>query len=338
MLDIFKPLKSSVVKDIEGKLILIYGTNRTGKTSNAVTAPSPLVVAFERGLNAIDGIPYAPISEWSQWIDVVKQLTGPRAAEAKELYKTIIVDGVDAMGDLAATYVCNMFGATSIGSGNRGYGLWREYSAEINRQLRKITNAGYTVIFLAHDGTRELLDEKGVKYDKIYPRGDKRVVDPICDLCDFICYAQAQPCDEKGEPVNSTLHIKGSRAYHAGSRFPNIVPSIPNWTMGKLRAAIGEAISKTEKASASGGKTLEEVKASEDKATASKWAEYSFAQLIELCTKKGQATIEQTGSPAFYQSVLMEEFGTTEFKASKATEEQRALVEQLLNALEAKGY
>ena len=38
MVDIFNPQVSVVTKGLEGKLILIYGTNRTGKTSNAVKA------------------------------------------------------------------------------------------------------------------------------------------------------------------------------------------------------------------------------------------------------------------------------------------------------------
>ena len=41
--DIFNPEVSQVVKGIEGKLILIYGTNSTGKTKNLTKANKPLV-------------------------------------------------------------------------------------------------------------------------------------------------------------------------------------------------------------------------------------------------------------------------------------------------------
>ena len=96
MVDIFNPQVSVVTKGLEGKLILIYGTNRTGKTSNAVKANKPLVVGFERGLNAISGVPYVPIKNWNDWTNTVKQLTGAKSEEAKKLYQTIIVDTIDS--------------------------------------------------------------------------------------------------------------------------------------------------------------------------------------------------------------------------------------------------
>lgn len=119
MIDIFNPQVSQVVAGLEGKLILIYGTNRTGKTLNAVKAKKPFVVGFERGLNAIPGIPFVPISSWRDWTDTVKQLTGPQMVQAKEVYNTIIIDTIDAMGDLAADYICGLFGCDTVGSGKQ---------------------------------------------------------------------------------------------------------------------------------------------------------------------------------------------------------------------------
>lgn len=340
MIDVFNPQISKVTKGLEGKLILIYGTNRTGKTLNATKANRPFVVGFERGLNAIPGIPFAPISNWRDWTEVVRQLTSAATKQkAQELYKTIIIDTADAMGDLAADYVCGVFGADSIGTGNKGYGLWKEYSAEITKWLRSLTNAGYTVIFIAHEGEREFLDERGAKYTKIFPKGDKRVIDPICDLCDFICYAQPQSISEKGEAVLSKLYLVGNRYFHAGSRFTDIVPEIPEWDMDKLDKAIKDAVTAEEKKSGKKASTYTEVEKELSEVKKSKWADFSTSDLIKKCIEKGQATIDKTGSPEFYQNILEEEFGTKEgFKVSAATESQRVQVEQLLDALIAKGY
>lgn len=119
MIDIFNPPVSEVVGGLEGKIILIYGTNRTGKTINAVKGEKPFVIGFERGLNAIPGVPFSPITTWRDWTDTVKQLTGPKKEEAKKLYKTIIIDTMDAMGDLADEYVCQLKGINSIAEGKQ---------------------------------------------------------------------------------------------------------------------------------------------------------------------------------------------------------------------------
>lgn len=338
MIDIFNPPVSEVIGGLEGKIILIYGTNRTGKTLNAVKGKKPFVIGFERGLNAIPGIPFSPISKWRDWTETVKQLTGPKMEEAKKLYNTIIIDTMDAMGDLASDYICQLYGVNTVGEGNKGYGLWREFAAEISKWIRTLTNGGYTVVFLGHEGTREFLDEKGAKYDKVYPKGEKRVVDVAADLSDIIGYAQPQPVNEKGETVNSTLYLVGTRSFHAGSRFTHIVPFIKEWTMEKLEAAIRDAIAGEEKTSSVKAVSDEKAKKKIEETTVSKWADKTFAELRDLCVAKGKDTINKTGSPDFYQSILKQEFGTINFKATQATEEQRPQIEQLLDALIAQGY
>lgn len=221
---------------------------------------------------------------------------------------------------------------------NKGYGLWREFAAEISKWIRTLTNGGYTVVFLGHEGTREFLDEKGAKYDKVYPKGEKRVVDVAADLSDIIGYAQPQPVNEKGETVNSTLYLVGTRSFHAGSRFTHIVPFIKEWTMEKLEAAIRDAIAGEEKTSSVKAVSDEKAKKKIEETTVSKWADKTFVELRDLCVAKGKDTINKTGSPDFYQSILKQEFGTINFKATQATEEQRPQIEQLLDALIAQGY
>lgn len=119
MVDIFNPSVSQLVGGLDGKLILVYGSNRTGKTFNAVRSKKPLVIGFERGLNAIPGIPFIPISKWGDWTATVEQLTGFNAAKAHEMYQTIIIDTFDAMGDLASECICNRFGVDTVGQGKQ---------------------------------------------------------------------------------------------------------------------------------------------------------------------------------------------------------------------------
>ena len=118
MVDIFNPEVSQVTKGIEGKLILIYGTNSTGKTKNLAKADKPLVCCFENGLGAINGVKNVKIKKWTDWTSFVKQLTSDKTiAEAKKMYSSIIIDTVDGMADLAAEFVCGNFGVARINEG-----------------------------------------------------------------------------------------------------------------------------------------------------------------------------------------------------------------------------
>lgn len=118
MLNIMNPQKSTVTKGLEGKVLFLYGGNRTGKTSNAIKAPKPLVFACERGLNAISGVNHFSIEKWLDIENLVDQLIdNKQEIIEKDLYRTIIVDGLDKYCEYADTYICNLYNVRSIGDG-----------------------------------------------------------------------------------------------------------------------------------------------------------------------------------------------------------------------------
>ena len=226
-----------------------------------------------------------------------------------------------------------------VGYSNRGYGLWKEYGAEINKYLKLLTNAGYTVFFIAHEGERAFQNEKGEEYTKIYPRGDKRVVDPICDLCDIIGYAQIQPETEDGEETLSTLYLVNNPAYQAGSRFTHIVKSIPEWNIEKLDKALSDAIEAEENESGMKAATIQEAQKKAAKARkAEAEAKLPLEDLIDSIGTKLQAMNEKTGSIDEYAQ-LMDDLGIPDtFKATNANESQRQQLEMLLDGLVELGY
>lgn len=341
MVDIFNPEVSKVIKGMKGKSVLIYGANRTGKTSNLVKAPKPLVCCFENGLNAIDSIKNIKVKKWNDWTTFVRQLTSDSTIEkAKELYSTIIVDTVDGMADLAAEFICGVYGVSRINEGNRGYGLWKEYSQEINKWLKLLVNSGYTVCFIAHEGEREFSNEKGEKYTKIYPRGDKRVIDPVCDECDVIGYAQIQPLKEDGTETRSTLYLTQSINFHAGSRYPYLVRKIEEWDYEKLDRAISEAIEKEEKSSgvkAISFEQAQQVEQEREKAQKTETQKKDFLSLVNEIGESVSALGEREGNIEKYFNILEAELGTREFKVSQAPESQRAIVEQVYEAMKKAG-
>lgn len=127
MIDIFNVSKSVIANGLEGKVILIYGKNNLGKTYQATRFPKPFVIACEMGLNGIDGVPYVPVTRWSDFKTIVKQLTGVSKDKAKELYSTIIVDEIYASSIYCQDYVCSTYGdgALTMADGDSKHNLYQ---------------------------------------------------------------------------------------------------------------------------------------------------------------------------------------------------------------------
>ena len=72
-IDIFNPQISVLSYDLSGKTLLVYGSNRVGKTKQLVSLPKPYYLAFEAGINAIAGVPFLSMRKWSDFVSFVKQ-------------------------------------------------------------------------------------------------------------------------------------------------------------------------------------------------------------------------------------------------------------------------
>ena len=340
MLDLLKPEISKVVDGVVGKKILIYGMAGTGKTRNAVQAPKPLVLCFENGLGAIDGVPHFTIKKWSDFRDIVKQLTNPKDEEKiHEMYETIIIDSIDGIELLAKAYVCGVVGAVSIAKGNEGYGLWKEYAQEVQKQLNALDTSGFTLIFLDHSGTRDFYDPTGAKYTKIYPAGDKRSVDPIINMCDIVGFAQFDQQVDGTPSVLSSLYVRGNSAFEAKTRFDYMPSIIPNWNYRKLTDALNAAIRENEKKTGSKAITPEQAKAESDSEKAIE--EASFLSVDDEIKRIGNMLMrmqKRTGSRAEYEKILKDKLGNPDFKCNQATEEQREALDLVYNELLKLGY
>ena len=55
MIDILSIEPTVISRDLKGKYLLLYGKPKTGKTTMASRFPKNLLIAFEKGYNAIDG-------------------------------------------------------------------------------------------------------------------------------------------------------------------------------------------------------------------------------------------------------------------------------------------
>lgn len=344
MIDILSPEVSSVTKGLSGKSILIYGANRTGKTFNTAGAKGAVVFAFENGLNAIPGVKFFRMKKWSDWQDVIKSLSQRAKAEEfkKKVGDILVVDTAEAMFDLGERYVCATFGVISVdrdSSGKKGYGIWKEFREEIKYSINSLTNCGFTVVFLAHDDVRTFETENGTEYTQIYPRGDRRSIDYLCDICDIIAYAHAEGNTQDGIEKNSTLFLRETPFFKAGSRFEFMPASIPEWNMEKLENAIVEAINKKEKESGITSITFEEEqnkKIEQENQEKKNWK--PLGELVDSIGKKVAAMVKKNGNKDEYENILQDVLHNKEFRAQEAGENQREQLEQVLRALTEAGY
>lgn len=250
--DIMNPKISKVVKGIEGKMILVHSNERkVGKTTVGCDMPKPFYLRFEQGINAIDGVPYAPLTSWSDFKKVNKQLTDPKNLDnVKELYTTLIFDTIDVAIKWCSQYVCATQGVTRLNDGNNGYGLWQEYENEWFKEINKLTNAGFALYFISHSEEKKQHDPiTNEEYTQMCPKGDKRTIDPVLDLVDFIGYVKSNGFDESGDEIPSSIYFANTKEFFGGTRFKYMPKVIKEFTAENLQNAIKKAIEMKEKES-----------------------------------------------------------------------------------------
>ena len=261
--DIFNPTVTKVIKGIEGKMILVHSKERkVGKTYQGTRMPKPYYLRFEQGVNAIDGLPYAPLNSWADFKKVNKQLTNPKTLEeAKKRYETIIFDTVDVAIKWCEQYVCATQGVNRLNDGNSGYGLWKEYENEWFREINKLTNAGYTLYFISHSEESKMHDIiTGEEYIQLVPKGDKRTIDVVLDLVDFIGYVKSNGFDEEGNEIPSSIYFTNTKEFQAGSRFTKMPKVVTPFTAENLQNAIIKAVEDEEAETGNKGVTLSEAR------------------------------------------------------------------------------
>lgn len=238
-IDIFAIEPSVVSKDLSEKSFLIYGDKKSGKTSNAVKFPKPLLLGFEKGWNALSGVKAQPINTWGEYKTILKQLKQP---QAKEFYKTVIMDTADIAYDLCEKYICGLEAVNNLDetANKRGYKMVEK---EFESTIVDIIKLGYTFIAISHSDTVQMKDDKGEKYEKITPTVNKRGLKVISRTVDVIGYSKSMQLEDGSK--TTYLLMRGSQYYEAGSRW-TYTPEYIEFTYNNLLNAIIEAISKEE--------------------------------------------------------------------------------------------
>lgn len=224
-----------VSRDLRGYSVFFYGEPKSGKTTIASKFPNSLLLAFEKGYNALAGVMAQPVNSWAEFMKIFKQL---KDEKVKAKFETIIIDTADIAYSYCEKYICMANGVNTIADipYGKGYALTGN---EFDEKLRGIVQMGYGIVLISHATDKTFKDESGNEYNKIVPTLDKRANNIVARMADIIGYSRAVT-DEDGNN-KTVLFMRGTQRYEAGSRF-KYTPDYIEFSHDNLVNAIADAI------------------------------------------------------------------------------------------------
>ncbi len=231
--------KNVISRDLKGKYVLLYGKPKSGKTTAACSFPDAVLLAFEKGYNAIgDAFPF-DINKWSDFKMALRDLEDQRS---KDRFKTVIIDTVSICWEMCEKYICQQNGVQKIGDIAWGGG-YVACKKEFESSIRRITQLGYGIVLIAHSASRVEKTADGSDIEIISPDLPKRAAEVCNGIVDIIGYIG-------NEWVNGErkrwLYTRETPTLFAGSRFKYMPDKIP-FGYDELVNAIAEAIEMAEK-------------------------------------------------------------------------------------------
>ena len=226
-----------VSRDLSGYITFLYGPPKCGKTTFGSKMPGHLLLAFERGYNAIPGVMAMDVTTWGELKQIVRELKKP---EVKAVYQSIIVDTADIAADACQKYICNQLGIENIGDGGWTNNGWAKYKKEFEETFRTLTQLGYAVVFLSHVKEKTIKSESGSEYTQIGSSMQSSALAVIENMSDIIGYAHTKTDRNGNNNVVLTLRT-GDNSIRCGSRFAYIDSEIP-FSYESLTEALNRAI------------------------------------------------------------------------------------------------
>ena len=228
-----------VSRDLSGYITFIYGPAKVGKTTFGSKMPGHLILAFERGYNALPGVMIQDVTSWGEMKQIVRELKKP---EVKEVYKSIIIDTVDVAADACQKYICNQLGIENIGDGGWSTNGWAKYKKEFEDTFRTLTQLGYAVVFISHDKEKTIKLQGQPEYQQISSTMQSSAMAIVENMSDIIGYAH--PIVDKNGESRRVLSLRSSdNTIRCGCRFRYIEPEI-EFSYESLTNALNRAIDK----------------------------------------------------------------------------------------------
>lgn len=309
-----------VSRDLRGYSVFFYGEAKSGKTTIATKFPNHLLLAFEKGYNAIPGAMAQPVNSWSEFRKVLRQL---KDEKVKARFETIIIDTADIAYDYCEKYICSNAGVDTIGDIAYGKG-YKLAAKEFDEALRLILQLNYGLVLISHAVDKTFKDQNGQEYNQIVPTLDSKPRNIVSRMADIIGYSRVVELAD-GTTVPK-LFMRGTPRYVAGSRF-KYTPEVIDFNYNSLVNAICEAIDK--QAEEDGAQYFTETRNNLYTTTAK---ELDFDELMgqfnDILTKL-MTTAEEEAFTTYWQPRITQIIETYLGKGSKVSQCTRDQVEAL---------
>lgn len=222
MIDIMNIQPSKIKPGLEGKIILLSGEKKTGKTTFLSKLPDCLIIGLEPGTNLLSGVMVQPCNTWTEFKQIVKQL---KSEEAKNKFKFVGIDPLGILWNLCAKFTWMQ---KNDGSDLSDYeiGLHQNKSMnEFSSAIMDIAREGYGLVMISHITAKDVPNDIGFKYGtEIMPDLPKRPRSFIEGLADLTINVIAEP-DNNGKTI-PYMYLRETIAngirVKAGGRYTNL--------------------------------------------------------------------------------------------------------------------
>lgn len=228
-----------VSRDLSGYITYLYGEPKVGKTTLVSHFPGALLLATEKGYNALPGVFVQDITRWSDLKEVIRELKKP---EVKEKFQSVIIDTIDVAAGYCDKYICNQLGIETLGEGGWSVNGWARYKKELEDTFRTIVNLGYALVFISHDKDKEFTRKDGSKYNQTVPTLQTSANEIVKAMADIYMYAIIDESTQERKLILRSL----DGTIDAGCRFKYVKPEIP-LDYDALVQTINDAIDKEAK-------------------------------------------------------------------------------------------
>lgn len=191
---------------------VLIGTEGVGKSTFGATAPSPIFLASEEGINHLSVKAFPEPQSAQDLFDAIAELS-----ELPHPYQTLVVDTVDWLEPILVTKLCARNGWESIESPGFGKGqvaLVEEWRTVLSRldQLRRAR--GMEIILLAHAQVKTFANPTGPDYSRYELALSKGASALIKQWADAVLFADYEDLmvNAKGEivaGVSNKVKVKG---------------------------------------------------------------------------------------------------------------------------------
>lgn len=235
MIDLTKLQPHKVSRDLSGYITYIYGPGKIGKTTFGSQMPGALILAFQKGYNALPNVYAQDVTTWAEMKMILRELKKP---EVKERFHSVIIDTIDIAAAACEKYVISQAGVDTLNQIPYGQG-WSRVKRELEDTFRAVTQLGYAVLFISHDKDKTFKRQDGTEYNQIVPTLGNSYNLIIKDMVDIYCYAHTVIRDNAPKRVLTLRSLDGT--IDCGSRFKYMEPEV-NFSYDSLVEALNKAI------------------------------------------------------------------------------------------------